>query len=556
MVFLEVFDFKLMREMIRRLYVVCFLSLLTYSVNAQMSMDYLSADFHKDRREVLRAKMPKNSVAVVFANPIRNRANDVDYVFHQDPNFYYLTGYREPNAVLVLFSEKQKDKSGKSFNEILYVQRKDPFKELWNGKRLGVEGAKKELGFKEAKNTEEFFTNGINFKKFDKIFIEKFKDDYRNSEGNLTETYDLVTHFKSQSGYDPIKFVSGVKRKVYELIKATPIENSANVAQAIGKASTYYPDLKQDELIMQYKDAGNNALKKELKQKIALQLKSTSNIDIEFLSTRMAEMREIKTPEELKLLTKAIRISAIGQVEVMKAMKTNMSEIEVQGIHEFVYKKYGAEYEGYPSIVGAGNNGCILHYTENNKKKIGNELVLMDLGAEYRGYTADVTRTIPANGKFSPEQKAIYEVVLKAQDAGIAACKEKNAFWVPNNESKKAINQGLYELGIIKTIEEEHSYFPHGTSHHIGLDVHDPGTYGKLKENMVITVEPGIYIPEGSPCDKKWWGIAVRIEDDILITKGQPKNLSKEAPRTVKAIEDMMARKSVLDEFILPSLDD
>ncbi len=131
-------------------------------------------------------------------------------------------------------------------------------------------------------------------------------------------------------------------------------------------------------------------------------------------------MREVKTSEELRLLTKAIRISAVGQVEVMKAMKPHMSETELQGIHEFVYKKYGAEYEGYPSIVGAGNNGCILHYIENNKTKIDNELVLMDLGAEYRGYTADVTRTIPANGKFSTAQKEIYDLVYEAQEAGIA----------------------------------------------------------------------------------------------------------------------------------------
>ena len=293
-----------------------------------------------------------------------------------------------------------------------------------------------------------------------------------------------------------------------------------------------------------------------MQQKASLKLNQKSNIDIEFLPTRLAELREVKTPEELKLLTKAVRISAIGQIEVMKAMKPHMSETEIQGIHEFVYKKYGAEYEGYPSIVGAGNNGCILHYIENNKTKVDNDLVLMDLGAEYRGYTADVTRTIPANGKFSVEQKAVYEVVLKAQDAGISVCKEGNAFWQPGAEAKKVINQGLVDLGIIKSIDEKHNYFPHGTSHHIGLDVHDPGTYGNFKENMVITVEPGIYIPDGSPCDKKWWGIAVRIEDDILITKGEPKNLSGEAPRTVEAIEKMMAKKSVLDEFILPNLDE
>ena len=275
-----------------------------------------------------------------------------------------------------------------------------------------------------------------------------------------------------------------------------------------------------------------------------------------FLQSNLATMREIKTAEELKLLTKAVRISAIGQNEVMKAMKPHMSETELQGIHEFVYKKYGAEYEGYPSIVGAGNNGCILHYIENNKTKVGNDLVLMDLGAEYRGFTADVTRTIPASGKFTPEQKAIYDLVYEAQEAGIALYTIGTSMQAPNQAARKVINEGLFKLGIIKSVDERHNYFPHGTSHHIGLDVHDPGNYGNFEENMVVTMEPGIYIPEGSNCDKKWWGIAVRIEDDILVTKKGPVNLSGESPRKSDEIEKMMAKKSILDDFVLPNLDE
>ena len=247
----------------------------------------------------------------------------------------------------------------------------------------------------------------------------------------------------------------------------------------------------------------------------------------------MGGLREVKTTEEMKLLTKAVRISAQGQIEVMKAMHNNMSETELQGIHEFVYKKYGSEYEGYPSIVGAGNNGCVLHYVENNKMKIEGELVLMDLGAEYHGYTADVTRTIPASGKFSPEQKAIYDIVYNAQEAGIAAAIIGNNGNSTHNAGLKIINEGLFKLGIIKSADEKHMYFPHGTSHHIGLDVHDLSNYGNYEANMVITVEPGIYIPNGSDCDKKWWGIAVRIEDDILITE---KRSSKLIGRSTKKI--------------------
>ena len=534
---------------------VCITLLSSLVCLGQTPTDYLPASFHKEKRDILRNKMAKNSVTVVFSNPIRNRANDVDYVFHQDPNFYYLTGFREPNAVLLLFSEDQTDATGNTYNEILYVPKKDERYEMWNGKRLGIAGAKNELGFITVKTTDSFLTDMINYKSFEAVYVEKIKDDYRDSERNLVDQYDLVKRFKNESGYTSTVFLSKGTQPIYNLIKSTPIENSANVAQVIGKAITYYPSLKEDKLVMDYKNAQTDELKKEVKRKVIEKLNTKTNIDLTFLPKQLAELREIKSKEELKLLTKAVRISAIGQVEVMKAMKPNMSETEIQGIHEFVYKKYGAEYEGYPSIVGAGNNGCILHYIDNNKMKVGNELVLMDLGAEYRGYTADVTRTIPANGKFSPEQKIIYELVLKAQDAGIEACINGNDFWKPNAEAKKVINEGLYKLGIIESPEARHSYFPHGTSHHIGLDVHDPGTYNTLVPNMVITVEPGIYIPEGSQCDKKWWGIAVRIEDDILITDQKPVNLSGEAPREVKAIENMMKKKSVLDGFVLPNLD-
>jgi Xaa-Pro aminopeptidase len=530
---------------------------LAFSLNgfSQLPKDFLSKDFHKDRREVLRSKMPLNSVTVLFANPIRNRANDVDYVFHQDPNFYYLTGYREPNAVLILFSENQMDENGSFYNEILYVQKRDKRAEQWNGKRLGIEGAKMELGFKKAMNGEDFIKTTIDFKKFDKVFIEKFNDDYRNLS-DTADIFDLVKEFKIKAGYVPKIYLSGVKEYVYNNIAETPIKRSANVIQLINQVEGRYAEIKEDQLIKEYKIAKTDALKKEIKQKITFALESKTNIDIKFLSANLATMREVKTAEELILLTKAVRISAVGQIEVMKAMKPHMSETELQGIHEFVYKKYGAEYEGYPSIVGAGNNGCILHYIENNRTKVGNDLVLMDLGAEYRGFTADVTRTIPANGKFTKAQKQIYDLVYEAQEAGIALYTIGTSMQAPNQAAIKIINNGLFKLGIIKSADEKHPYFPHGTSHHIGLDVHDPGNYGDFEENMVVTMEPGIYIPNGSNCDEKYWGIGIRIEDDILVTKNGPVNLSSEAPRTTKEIEEMMAKKSILDEFVLPNLDE
>lgn len=469
--------------------------------------DYLSAQFHKERREALRKKMPKNTVAVFFGNAIRNRANDVDFVYHQDPNFYYLTGYKEPNCVLVIFSDDQTNKEGKTYNELIYVQEKNPRAEQWTGIRLGTEGAKKNLGFENAFNGKEFLKSGIDFYSFNNVFFTDFKDDYRDSKKEEADLYKLIGSFKNQIGYNAKTDAKANSN----------IQNEVNASKSISgkKAKT----------------------------------------DTKTLDTYMASLREVKSKEELALLTKAVRISAMGQRETMKAMHPGMSETEIQGIHEFVYKKYGSEYEGYPSIVGAGNNGCVLHYIENSKMKVENDLVLMDLGAEYHGYTADVTRTIPANGKFSPEQKIIYDLVYEAQEAGIATVKIGNSFTAPDQAARDIITNGLLKLGIIKTAEESRKYFPHGTSHHIGLDVHDPGMYNTFEKDMVLTVEPGIYIPNGSNCDKKWWGIAVRIEDDILVTANEPVNLSSDAPRKSSEIEALMTEKSALDTFNLPKLD-
>ncbi len=469
-----------------------------YAQNNDTPQDFLKKEFHAERREQLRDKLPKNSVAVFFANPVRNRANDVQYVYHQDPNFYYLTGYKEPNALLFIFKENQTI-GNKTFNEVIFVQERNEWAEMWNGKRLGVEGVQDELGFKVAYNGGEFKSYDIDFSKFDKILFENFNNDVRDTRESA-DLFDLIKVFKEKVSFDLVNLNNPTNDKMY------------------------------------------NETKKR--------------IDTETLQKLMTSLREIKTKEELVLLKKAINISAIGQLEMMKAINPKMSEREAQGVHEFVYKKYGAEYEGYPSIVGAGNNGCILHYVENNKVNIGdNNLILMDLGAEYHGYTADVTRTIPTNGKFTEAQKLIYDLVYKAQEAGIAAYKIGTNMREPNDIARKVINKGLADLGIIANENSRHNYFPHGTSHHIGLDVHDPGNYEKFEENMVVTMEPGIYIPIGSACDEKWWGIGVRIEDDILITKEGPVILSAMAPRKSEEIEAAMELPSVLDNFALPKLD-
>ena len=209
----------------------------------------------------------------------------------------------------------------------------------------------------------------------------------------------------------------------------------------------------------------------------------------------------------LKLLQKAIDITCDAHLDLMKSLDSTMTEYQAQALVEFGFKFNGSEYVGYPSIVGAGENSCILHYITNRKKFQNPEMLVVDAGAEYHGYTADVTRTLPVNGKFSKEQAEIYNIVLKAQEEGIKACKKGNNFRDPHNAAVDVIKKKLLDLGIITDPNDFIKYFFHGTSHYLGLDVHDAGTYSKLKVNSVITVEPGIYIPVGSPCDKKWWNI-------------------------------------------------
>ncbi|CAN5245489.1 hypothetical protein BH23BAC1_BH23BAC1_13280 [soil metagenome] len=512
--------------------------------------DFLSKEFHQERREALRKSLPSNSVAVFFANPVRNRANDVSFHYHQDPDFYYLTGFKEPNSVLLIFSDDQKDETGQNFNEIIFVQRRDPKMEQWEGRRLGVGGVKELLGFKKVLEGKDFKNFKIPFTAFNKVLIFDFKNDIRNDKEDRADLYVLISQFKEKAAY-PAENQSG-KKIIYDLIQSETARDNEEIAQIIQKNLQAYPELKNDAIISAYLQAQSPEDRLKIVGQIAA---PRSNLDTRSLPVLMTQLREIKTPEELKLIKKAVNISAIGQIEVMKAMHHEMSETEIQGIHEFVYKKYGAEYEGYPSIVGAGENACVLHYTTNNKTKVGNDLVLMDLGAEYRGYTADVTRTIPATGKFTPEQRAIYNLVYQAQEAAFKNLKPGNSFSKNNGICQEVINKGLVKLGIIRNENQSHNYFPHGVSHHIGLDVHDRGFYDKFEENMVITVEPGIYIPEGSPCDKKWWGIGVRIEDDVLITKDGYELLSHLAPRTADEIEKVMAESSVLENFKLPELD-
>ena len=449
--------------------------------------DYLSKEFHAGRRTALREMMPENSVMVVFAYPTRTFSNDVEYLYHQNPDLYYFSGYKEPHSLLLVFKEEQTDSAGNKYNELLFVQKRNAQAEQWTGKRMGTEGAKEKLGFSTVFNGADFKNYSIDFSKFTKIICDRLPVDVPNGF-DQADLHDLIQQFIVKAGMPEQKTLQ----------------------------------IKFDNKL--YKDLTSH-------------------------------LRQVKTPEEMILLRKAVEISCQGQNEVMKALHANMSELEIQGLHEYVHKKYGAEAVGYGSIIGSGENGCILHYMENAKTKIGTSLILMDVGAEYHGYTADVTRTVPADGKFSGEERIIYQLVYDAQEAAFKTLKHGSKWADANAAAKNAIAEGLLKLGIISDKKDVGKYYPHGLGHHIGLDVHDRGFYDSLQKDMVITIEPGIYIPEGSPCDKKWWSIAVRIEDDLLITKDGYELLSHFAPRKIEDIEKMISQKSAVDDFKLPSLE-
>ena len=481
-----------MRSIFKGLF--CFLFILasfgTYAQPApekDLPQDYLPKEFFAGRREALRALMPANSVVMVMAYPTRNFSNDVDYLYHQNPDMYYFSGYREPHSMLLIFKEEQQDSAGNRFREVLFVQKRNPQAEQWTGKRLETEGAREILGLPVVYNGEDFKKFNLDLSRFDKVIMDRIPQDLADSR-DPADLYDLVNQFKSKTN-------------------------------------------------------------------MPADLAGQTKFDTRMFRTLTGTLREIKTPEELDLIRKAVEISCIGQNEVMKAVRPDMSELEIQGLHEYVHKKYGAEEVGYGSIVGSGENGCILHYMENTKTRVGTQMILMDVGAEYHGYTADVTRTVPVDGKFSEEERTIYQLVYDAQEAAFKLLKDGASWGDAGTAAKEVIAEGLLKLGIIKDKKEVSKYYPHGLSHHIGLDVHDRSASSKLKKDMVITIEPGIYIPEGSNCDKKWWSIAVRIEDDCLITQDGYELLSRFAPRKIEEIEKMISLKSAVDDFKLPALE-
>src|SRR5688500_5538858 len=353
-----------------------------------------SAEFAK-RREAVRERMAEGAVALFFTNETMVRNNDVDFLFRGDSNFLYLTGFEEPDAVLVL-SKTPFNVGGKAVREALFANVANQNSITWLGYRMGPENAVKLLGIEHAMPNSEF-------------------------AGSLTAL--------------------------------------------MGGATTVY---------VSNAPAGGRDMTNRMSQALTTKLGEAKITPARDVRNWLSQMRQIKSPAEIEMLKKASEISALGHLEVMKATRPGMREYELGALLEYYVKKNGCEFVGYPPIVGAGENSTILHYQSLRKQMKAGEIICMDAAGEYRGYSSDVTRSFPVSGKFSPEQKAIYEVVLKAQEAGIDKCRPGVSTGEVGRVCSDELAKGLIALGIIKNANELGRYYMHGFGHGIGLDVHDP----------------------------------------------------------------------------------
>lgn len=452
-----------------------FLSILFYVSHSQSLKEDSKTNNEKngiplsqyaDRRDKIIKAMDSNSVAIILSAQQKHRNSDVDYRYRQDNSLWYLTGFPEDRAALVLLKNKilvNRD----STEEILFVKERNPMFETWVGPSFGPDTARREFGIKAARSMKGF-----------KAFIDSL------------------------------------------LPKMSTIYYSSNAQSFISDPVTGY----------------QLNLDKELKKEIG---KKYPDIKVKSIQNEVSKLRGIKSEEEIALIQKAIDATTTAHIEAMKSCTPDMHEYDLQAIIEYCFTRLGAEYIGFPSIIGSGLNSTILHYENNRRQMKDGDVVVMDIGAEYHGYSADVTRTIPVNGKFSSEQKEIYSIVLKAQEEAIKKIRPGAKF----SEIQEAVSKVMNDAGYGK-------YLNHGVSHHIGLDVHDVGSMNILAPGMVLTIEPGLYFPAGSNVDRKYWNIGVRIEDDVLVTENGNIVLSEKAPRSIEEIENLMRKEGIGNQKI------
>ena len=434
----------------------------------------ISKAVYRQRQQRFLSQFDVGDLIVISALPEATRSNDVHYPYRSSSDMLYMCGWTDPEATLLFYHEEGQ------WTTHLFVQPKDTLMEIWEGRRPGVEGALKDWAVDRADSSHEIL-----------IHLE-----------HLLES-SVRVHVRT-----------GINPKIDSLVKSA-VEKRDRKRQHFGSGP----------------------------------------ISVEDPSRRIAEMRLRKSEEEILQMRYAAEVSSKAHELAMAASKDGIHEFQIQSIIEGFFVYGGTSGWAYPSIVGCGENATILHYTVNNSPCDSNEIILIDAGAEYEGYAADITRSWPIGGVFSEAQKEIYEIVLDAQEKAIDACRVGNPYNEPHDVARKALAEGLVRLGVIKQSVEEaldmesgelKKWYMHNTGHWLGLDVHDVGTYKPdgtprlLEAGMVLTVEPGLYFGAWRPdvdCPQRYANIGIRIEDDVLVTDGDPDVLTGSCPKTIDDIE-------------------
>jgi Xaa-Pro aminopeptidase len=413
-----------------------------------------------------------SGVAVVPSARTFIRNNDVEHEYRQDSDFFYLTGFDEPESVLILTTEHAQHRT------VVFVRKRDKDREIWDGPRAGVEGAKALLGADAAFTIDE---------------LEQKLPEY------LSDVRRLHYRLAVNPAFDAIVFRA--------------IEAVRRLARTGVVAPSEIVDLTRD----------------------------------------LHEMRLRKSESELATMSAAVAITAEAHARAMQVARPGTFEYEVEAEVLRVYRARGAERPAYGSIVGSGDNATILHYRKNDRQLQDGDLLLIDAGCELGYYASDVTRTFPVNGRFTPEQRALYDVVLDAQLEAIAAIKPGIPYTDVHDVAVRVLTEGLCRYGLIEgpvaTAISEGRYKPyymHRTSHWLGMDVHDVGDYFAdkkprlLEPGMVLTVEPGLYVGREAKVDPKWQGIGIRIEDDIGVTAEGFRNLTAAIPKAASDLERIL----------------
>jgi Xaa-Pro aminopeptidase len=419
-------------------------------------------------------RLRRKSVAIIPAAREAVRSNDTNYRYRQDSDFYYLTGFEEPEAIAIIAPEQE-------LKYALFVRPRDPEREIWDGRRAGVDGAKRDFGAEQAFPIAEF-------------------------EGKLQDILD---------GADTLYYRLGVNADLDETI----------IRQIARMRSLNRKPIQPPQTIIDP-------------------------------ATVVHEMRVLKSAEEIDLMQRAANIAAEAHCEAMKAVRAGMKEYEVEALIEQIFRRRGAAGPSYTSIVGAGANATILHYINNDGELRDGELLLVDAGAEYKGYASDITRTFPISGRFSKAQREIYDVVLETQMSCVEMVRPGTTHDELKQHSIEMITEGLVRLGLLRGKTEDlikekkyEQFYMHGLGHMLGIDVHDVGRYYFDKESralepgVVMTVEPGIYVSPGTKdIPEQYLGIGVRIEDDVVCTEKGPRVLTNKVPKQPEEIEALMAR--------------